>query len=100
MYRVVHKFWDMEDKTKHEYRVGDEFPFDGRKITKKRIEELSSKENKIGQVLIELVDESTDGNSDDDSIDNNSNPTDLDNDDNNSNGNLDDSNKDDLNNNE
>lgn len=57
MYRVVHIFYDMEDKNKHVYRVNDIFPHDGRKISKKRLEELTSTKNKIGEVLIELVDE-------------------------------------------
>ena len=57
MYRVVHSFFDMEDKNKHVYRVNDIFPHDGRKIAKKRLEELSSTKNKIGEILIELVDE-------------------------------------------
>ena len=56
MYRVVHIFYDMEDKNKHVYMVNDIFPHDGRKISKKRLEELSSTKNKIGEVLIELVD--------------------------------------------
>lgn len=57
MYRVVHIFYDMEDKNKHVYRVNDIFPHDGRKISKKRLKELTSTKNKIGEVLIELVDE-------------------------------------------
>lgn len=57
MYRVVHIFYDMEDKNKHVYRVNDIFPHDGRKISKKRLEKLTSTKNKIGEVLIELVGE-------------------------------------------
>lgn len=72
MYRVVHIFYDMEDKNKHVYRVNDIFPHDGRKISKKRLEELTSTKNKIGEVLIELVDEN---------IENNVNLTDLENND-------------------
>ena len=52
MYKVVHSFWDMEDKTRHTYKVGDEFPYDGRKIKKQRLDELASKDNKIGEILI------------------------------------------------
>ena len=62
MYRVVHIFYDMEDKNKHVYMVNDIFPHDGRKISKKRLEELSSTKNKIGEVLIELVDENAEDN--------------------------------------
>ena len=94
MYRVVHIFYDMEDKNKHVYRVNDIFPHDGRKISKKRLEELASTKNKIGEVLIELVDEDvlnndlTDlenddentSNEDNDSIEGDENTSDEDND--------------------
>lgn len=72
MYRVKHGFWDMEDKNKHVYKVNDPFPYDGRKISKKRLEELSGTNNKIGEVLIEL---------DDEDKKNDSNSTDLENND-------------------
>lgn len=54
MYKVVYPFWDMKDKNKHEYKVGDTFPFDGRKIKQERLEELSSTNNKIGKILIKF----------------------------------------------
>lgn len=58
MYKVIYKeFYDMKDKTKHVYRKGDIFPFDGRKIPQKRIEELSTESNKIGVPLIKKVEE-------------------------------------------
>lgn len=56
MYRVVHEFYDLEDENKTIYHVGETFPYDGREISKKRLKELSSKKNKIGDVLIEYVD--------------------------------------------
>lgn len=56
MYRVVHEFFDLEDENKTIYHVGETFPYDSREISKKRLKELSSKKNKIGDVLIEYVD--------------------------------------------
>lgn len=42
------------------YKKGDPYPREGLKSSKKRIEELSSTQNKIGEVLIEKVqDENT-----------------------------------------
>jgi len=54
MYRVIHKFKDLKDND-HIYNVGDEYPREGLKPTKKRIEELSGEKNKIGEELIEEV---------------------------------------------
>lgn len=54
-YIVVYKAWkDMEDEN-HLYKKGDIYPREGLKPTKKRIKELSSKNNKIGEILIEAV---------------------------------------------
>ena len=54
-YIVVYKGWkDMEDEN-HLYKKGDIYPREGLKPTKKRIKELSSKNNKIGEILIEAV---------------------------------------------
>lgn len=54
-YVVVYKAWkDFEDND-HLYKKGDTYPREGLKVTKKRISELSSKKNKIGEVLIEAV---------------------------------------------
>ncbi len=54
-YVVVYKAWkDIEDDN-HPYKKGDTYPREGLKPTKKRIKELSSKNNKIGEVLIEVV---------------------------------------------
>ncbi len=59
MYTVIYKeFYDMKDKSKHVYTKGDVFPFDGRKISPKRIEELSTENNKIGVPLIQKIEES------------------------------------------
>lgn len=58
MYIVIYdEFYDMKDKTKHVYKKGDIFPFDNRKISQKRIEELSTENNKIGIPLIEEIKE-------------------------------------------
>lgn len=58
MYRVIYdEFYDMKDKSKHVYKKGDVFPFDDRKISQKRIEELSTENNKIGVPLIEEIKE-------------------------------------------
>lgn len=58
MYKVIYdKFYDMKDKTKHVYKKGDKFPFDDRKISAKRIEELSTSNNKIGVPLIKKIEE-------------------------------------------
>lgn len=58
MYKVIYdEFYDMKDKTKHVYQKNDIFPFDGRKISAKRIEELSTENNRIGVPLIEKIEE-------------------------------------------
>lgn len=58
MYKVIYnEFYDMKDKTKHVYHRDDIFPFDDRKISAKRIEELSTENNKIGVPLIKEVKE-------------------------------------------
>ncbi|WP_187441981.1 hypothetical protein [Sutcliffiella horikoshii] len=54
-YRVVKAFTDLQDEN-HVYRVGDKFPRSGR-AKKERIEELSSKDNKRKEVLIEEVED-------------------------------------------
>lgn len=54
-YIVVYKaFKDFEDND-HLYQKGDRYPREGLTPTKARIKELSSKKNKIGEVLIEAV---------------------------------------------
>ena len=55
VYKVIHKFKDLKDND-YIYKVGDIYPHEGVKIedvAKSRIKELSSKKNKIGEVLIE-----------------------------------------------
>ncbi len=59
MYRVVRRFKD----TKHDghiYQVGDVYPAEGYKATKKRLEELATTKNKYGKVFIEAVNEDHD----------------------------------------
>lgn len=56
MHKVLIDFTDLEDK-KHVYRKGDVFPRKGKKVTKKRIAELLSADNKRGLPLIEEVKE-------------------------------------------
>ena len=51
MYRVVVRFIDSQDSG-HPYNVGDVFPRSGRKVSKERLEELSSSRNRRGIVLI------------------------------------------------
>ena len=52
---VVYKaFKDLEDNN-YLYKKGDTYPREGLTPSKKRINELSSKKNKIGEVLIEAV---------------------------------------------
>ena len=53
-YIVIEKFKDLQDKDRI-YEVGDKFPATKRKVSKERIAELSSTDNLIGKVLIELV---------------------------------------------
>lgn len=55
-YRVVNFFTDLQDND-HPYEVGDEYPRDGLKVSKKRIAELSGTENKQHKQLIEAVEE-------------------------------------------
>ena len=55
-YIVIENFLDLKDN-KHLYRVGDEYPRDGYKPTKKRLEELLSYKNRLGKPLIAEVEE-------------------------------------------
>ena len=60
-YKVIHKFKDLIDND-YIYSVGDIYPHEGVKIedvAKNRIKELSSKKNKIGEVLIKEEKETT-----------------------------------------
>ncbi|AHN23272.1 hypothetical protein [Lysinibacillus varians] len=54
-YKVIYMFRDLKDND-HIYKVGDKYPRKGR-VTKARIDELSSTDNKIGIPLIEEISE-------------------------------------------
>lgn len=54
MYTVIKHFTDLQDKN-HPYYVGDDFPREGLKVTKERIAELSSSNNKRREPLITLA---------------------------------------------
>ena len=56
MYKVIQYFTDLQDFN-HPYKVGDVFPRLGMKVSEARLKELSSKNNKQGKPLIELVEE-------------------------------------------
>ena len=56
MYKVINRFFDLQDNN-HAYSVGDTFPHNGKKVSEKRIVELSSNKNKIGVPLIEEIPE-------------------------------------------
>lgn len=47
-------FKDLEDNN-HIYKKGDIYPREGLEPTKKRIKELTSEKNKIGEILIKKV---------------------------------------------
>lgn len=54
MYKVIHYFTDMQDFDRP-YHVGDVFPRNGMSVSDNRLAELSSKNNRQGKALIELV---------------------------------------------
>ncbi|WP_409297754.1 hypothetical protein V1498_06845 [Peribacillus sp. SCS-26] len=54
-YEVIHDFKDLQDKNKV-YAVGDTYPNPAnKKVSKERIKELSSSNNKIGKPLIKEI---------------------------------------------
>lgn len=56
---IREKPWkDLEDNN-HIYKKGDIYPREGLEVTKKRIKELSSTKNKIGEILIQKVEVNT-----------------------------------------
>lgn len=55
MYTVIKSFTDLQST--HVYSVGDIFPHDGVQVSAKRINELTSKANKLGVPLIKEVKE-------------------------------------------
>ena len=56
MYKVLKDFIDLKDDN-YLYHKGDVYPRDGAEIGNERLLELSTKDNKIGEILIEAVDE-------------------------------------------
>lgn len=52
MYKAIRSFRDLQDKG-YCYRVGDVFPREGKTVTKERLAELASTNNKARQALIE-----------------------------------------------
>lgn len=54
MYKVVRRFKDLKHGG-HIYHVGDGYPAEGFKTSKKRLEELSTTKNKYGKIYIEEV---------------------------------------------
>ena len=54
MYRVVHKFYDLQDNN-HAYSAGDTFPHNGVDVDAERIAELASDKNRLGVPLIEEI---------------------------------------------
>lgn len=57
---IYEKFKDLEDND-YIYKQGDIYPREGLEPTKKRIKELASNKNKIGEILIQKVEESEKG---------------------------------------
>lgn len=57
-YRVINSFKDLEDNNHIYIKDKDIYPREGLEPTKKRIKELTSTKNKIGEVLIEKIEES------------------------------------------
>lgn len=53
-YTVIRSFWD--DVEKHRYSVGDDYPYDGHAASSRRIEELSTTNNKLGKQYIAKID--------------------------------------------
>lgn len=55
-YKVIKYFTDLQDDD-YEYNVGDPFPRNGLDVSKKRLTELSTKNNRQNKPLIERVQE-------------------------------------------
>lgn len=55
-YKVIKFFTDLQDNN-HPYNEGDIFPRSGVTVTAERLNELSSKENRQGVPLIQMVEE-------------------------------------------
>ena len=56
-YKVIKTFKDLEDDGHIYIANKDIYPRDGLEPTKKRIKELTSNKNKIGEILIENLEE-------------------------------------------
>ncbi len=56
-YKVIHSFKDLEDNNHIYLENKDIYPREGLESTKKRIKELTSNKNKIGEILIEKLEE-------------------------------------------
>lgn len=56
MYKVIKLFTDLQDGN-HLYNVGDFYPRQGSNVSKERLGELLSSDNKQGEPLIELIKE-------------------------------------------
>lgn len=56
MYKVIKFFTDLQDNN-FPYKAGDIYPRQGLKVSKERLAELSSSENKQGEPLIVLIEE-------------------------------------------
>ena len=54
-YIVVKDFSDIQDD-RHVYHAGDTFPRMGLEVSKERVAELASKDNKRGEILIKAID--------------------------------------------
>lgn len=57
-YKVIKYFTDLQDNS-HAYRVGDPFPRAGLDVSKERLTELSTDNNRQNKPLIERVEEQT-----------------------------------------
>lgn len=56
MYKVIKPFRDLQDDN-HRYIPGDEYPRSGLEVSDSRLEELSTKNNRIGYPVIEIINE-------------------------------------------
>lgn len=56
-YTVISAFVDLSD-SKHVYREGDDYTYDGHAVPAKRLEELSTSNNKLGKPLIAKLERS------------------------------------------
>lgn len=58
MYKVINYFEDLQDN-RFAYNVGDEYPRKGLEVTKERIKELATNQNRRKIPLIKKVEEKT-----------------------------------------